>query len=179
MFFCQGWRSKPCTVTVPVGIPSGRDEGSFLDFGIQPLLTRIVVLVPDLISGNSAARSNGVITRYPSSPSCNRGPISISWSCLNLPLAVTLRWSKSATASTSTTGGSGMGSRTSLSSYLAIKSLFHPNLCTCQHPKKNAVIGIMPRIMSPIGLCFWPDFTSTGGLSTTDLNSGESAGLVD
>lgn len=180
MFFFQGWRNRPEIVTVPVGRPSSRVDLSALDLGIQPLQTRMVVLVSFFKFLNSSLRSKGVMIRYPSSPSCSLGPINISCSCLNLPLAVTRLWSKSATASGSTTGGSGRGSRMRRSSYLAIKSVFHPNLWTCQQPRKKAVMGIIPKIMRPRGLCFWPpDRTSTGGLSTMDLKFGESAGLED
>jgi len=85
LFFFHGSRSNPSTTTSPVPKLSGRAACAALLFATHPLQTSTVVLPVN--PRNSADRSSGVITRYPSSPSCNRGPISISLSCLNFPLA--------------------------------------------------------------------------------------------
>ena len=77
-FFCHGSRSSPSTVMSPYGTPAGRSCCRASSFGIQPLFTSTF--------DPPSPRSRGVTTRNPFVPSCTRGPISISWSCLNWPV---------------------------------------------------------------------------------------------
>lgn len=61
------------------------------------------------------------------------------------------------------------------SSHLAIRSVFQERRFTCQVPRKNAVMGMMARMMRP-GPWRFPVRTSSGGLSTMDWKPGSSAG---
>lgn len=133
MFFFQGERNSPSTVTSPWGKPCSLVALFARSLGIHPLFTSTVL---------PSFRSKGVTTRKPSFPSNMRGPISISWSCRKWPVEYIRRNSNSGTASGSMTGGRGKGGRTNRSSYFAMSFVFQSNRWTCQQPNPNAVIGI-------------------------------------